>query len=454
MYLRAVKIDLNSDVLLSCMCMANKLTLFPLSAEVNKQGHVVIGGCDTVELAAKYGTPLYIFDELTLRRKCRDFKSEFSRRYGDTVVQYASKAFLNTAIAMLLREEGLGLDVVSYGELAIAHSAGFPMDMIYFHGNNKSPEELKLMLKHHVGRIVVDNFDELTLLTKLSEESGHIPDILLRITPGVDAHTHGYLSTGISGSKFGFPLYVAEEAISRSMSAASLNLVGLHFHIGSMINEVQPYLEAMDLVLDLAAEAKAKYDFEIEEMDIGGGFGVQYTTDKPVPETGYFAEKITAHFVARCRQLGLNTPTLTIEPGRAIIAQAGVAIYTVGNIKDVSGCRYIAVDGGMADNIRPALYDASYEAMAANRALEAETDRVAIAGRYCESGDILIKEAMLPSLIAGDLIAIPVCGAYCLPMASNYNAALKPPIVLLHDGQSRLIRRRETFEDLTRCDLF
>ncbi len=433
--------------------MINKLSVFPLTAEASKQGQLVIGGCNTAELAARYGTPLYIFDEFTLRRKCRDFKTEFGRRYSGTTVQYASKAFLNAALAVILCQEGLGLDVVSAGELAIANSVDFRLDMVYLHGNNKSPEELKLALKHHVGRIVVDGFDELKLLARLAEESGHIPDILLRITPGVDAHTHGHLSTGVSGSKFGFPLYAAEDAVSRAMAAASLNLVGLHFHIGSLVNEAQPYIEAMDLVLDLATNMKTRYGFELEELDIGGGFGVQYTLDKPAPEAGYFAEKIVPHFISRCHQLGLNTPELTIEPGRAIVARAGVALYTVGSTKEVSGGKYVAVDGGMADNIRPALYDARYEALAANRVAEDETARVSIVGRYCESGDILVKDVMLPPPAAGDLIAIPVCGAYCLPMGSNYNASLKPPIVLVSEGQSRLIRRRETLEDLTRCDL-
>lgn len=433
--------------------MASKLSLFPLTAETDRLGHLVIGGCDATELAAEYGTPLYVFDETTLRKLCRDFKAEFGRRYATTVL-YASKAFLNGALAVIMKEEGLGLDVVSAGELAIADSVGFPMDMVYLHGNNKSPEELRLGLKHHLGRIVVDNFDELRLLTQLSEDSAHIPDILLRLTPGVDAHTHGHLSTGVVGSKFGFPLHTAEEAISRAMGAASLNLVGLHFHIGSQIGEVQPYLEAMDLVLGLAADMKERYGFEAEELDIGGGFGVQYTLDKPVPEVALFAEEITSHLASRCQELKLALPALTIEPGRAIVARAGVALYSVGAIKEVAaGSVFVAVDGGMADNIRPALYDAHYEALVANKAPEKETDRVTIVGRYCESGDILVKEASLAPVDRGDLIALPVSGAYSIPMASNYNASLRPPIVLVADGRARLIRRRETLEDLTRCDL-
>jgi diaminopimelate decarboxylase len=300
----------------------------------------------------------------------------------------------------------------------------------------------------------VDGFDELNTLTQLAEESGHIPDILLRLTPGVEAHTHSHIATGEIGSKFGFPLFSAEEAISRAMAAPSLNLVGLHFHIGSLITEVHPYLEAIDLVLELAAEMKRKYGFVMEELDIGGGFAVPYTLDGSVPEVGFYAEGIISQIKARCQQLRLPLPALTVEPGRAIVAQAGVALYHVGNIKDIPSLRrYVAVDGGMADNIRPALYNARYEALLANKPLEKNITAVTIAGRYCESGDILVKDINLPMVTTGDLIAIPVCGAYCIPMASNYNASLKPPIVLVAEGQARLIRRRETFQDLTHCDL-
>jgi diaminopimelate decarboxylase len=434
--------------------MIAKLTVFPLTAEINRQGHLVIGGCDTTELAEKYGTPLYIFDEATIRQRCHDFKIEFARRYADTTVLYASKAFLNGALAVILKDEGMGLDVVSAGELGIADAVGFPMDTVYFHGNNKSAEELRLALKRHIGRIVVDNFDELKLLTSLAEETGHIPDILLRITPGVDAHTHGHLTTGAAGSKFGIPLYQAEEAISSAMAAASLNLVGLHFHIGSQIAEFHPYLDAMDLVLDLAAEMRQKYGFEMEELDIGGGFGVQYTLDSPMPGAGFFAEKIVPHLAARCQQLKIPAPTLTIEPGRSIVAQAGIALYRAGTIKEVAEAGlYVAVDGGMADNIRPALYEARYEALVANKAAEKETVQATIVGRYCETGDILIKNTNLAPVVAGDLVALAVCGAYCIPMSSNYNAALKPAMALVADGKARLIRRRETIQDLTRCDL-
>jgi diaminopimelate decarboxylase len=434
--------------------MNNRIGLFPVTSEVNTAGHLVIGGCDTLELAAKYGTPLYLFDELSLRRRCREFKNEFGKRYPDTTVVYASKAFLSGAMVALLKEEGLGIDVVSGGELFIADSAGFPMDMVYFHGNNKSVEELKTALKRHVGRIVVDGLDELNTLTALAEESGHIPDILLRITPGIEAHTHSHIATGGAGSKFGFPMYMAEEGISRAMAAPSVNLVGLHFHVGSLITDVHPYLESIDLVLELAVDMKLKYGFELEEFNIGGGYGVAYTLEDQVPEISYYAENITSHIVSKCQELRLALPGLVIEPGRSIVARAGVALYRAGYIKDVAGpLRYVAVDGGMADNIRPAIYGSRYEAVLAGRMNEKDNESVTIAGRFCESGDILVRDIKLPTVASGDIIAIPVCGAYCIPMASNYNATLKPAIVMLSDGHDRPIRRRETYQDLTRCDL-
>jgi diaminopimelate decarboxylase len=357
-------------------------------------------------------------------------------------------------MAGLIKEEGLGIDVASGGEFFIANSVGFPMDMVYFHGNNKSVDELKSALKSHIGRIVVDGLDELNTLTALAEESGHIPDIILRITPGIEAHTHSHIATGGAGSKFGFPMYMAEEGVSLAMAAPSVNLVGLHFHVGSLITEIHPYLESIDLVLELAADMKAKYGFELEELNIGGGYAVAYTLEDQVPEISYYAENVTSRIISKCKELKLGLPGLVIEPGRAIVAQAGVALYRAGNIKEVAGpLRYAAVDGGMADNIRPALYNSRYEAVLAGRMNEKDNDEVTIAGRFCESGDILVRDIKLPPVASGDIIAIPVCGAYCIPMASNYNASLKAPIVMLAGGRDHLIRRRDTYEDLTRCDL-
>ncbi|MFH1662831.1 MAG: diaminopimelate decarboxylase [Chloroflexota bacterium] len=448
-------IDLGDGVLLSFRIMVQRQSILPLSAGVSKKGHLIIGGRDTVELADEYGTPLYLFDEFTLRSKCQEFKAEFSQRYADTTVIYASKAFINGALAVILKEEGLGLDVVSAEELEIARSADFPMDMVYLHGNNKSAEELNMAIKNHIGRIVVDSQDELEMLAAMAEETGHIPDIMLRLTPGVDAHTHQHITTGVIGSKFGIPLFAADELVKKAMTAPSLNLVGLHSHIGSLINEAQPYQEAIEVVLDFAADMKRKHGFELEELNIGGGFGVQYTMGEVVPPVSFYAEAIVSRLISRCRRLELPLPMLTIEPGRAIIAQAGVALYKAGTIKDIPGIkRYISVDGGMADNIRPALYSSLYEAFVANKMLEEETEQVTIAGKFCESGDILVKDINLPPVTRGDIIAIPVCGAYSLPLQSNYNASLKPAVVLVKEGKERLIRRRQTYEDLTSCDLF
>ena len=434
--------------------MVDRLSLFPLTAEVSDRGHLIVGGCDTVELAAEFGTPLYLFDDFTLRYKCREFLTEFGQRYADTSVIYAGKAFLNRALALILVEEGLGLDAVSAGEMAIAQSVGFPFDRLYFHGNNKSADEVRSALEWQVGRIVVDNLPELNLVGDIAKENGTKPDILLRLTPGIDPHTHQYVATGVIDSKFGFPLSRGEEAVARAMSMPEVNLVGLHFHLGSLIHEVEPYVEAIELTLNFAAEMKQKYGFELSELDIGGGFAVQYTLDSPVPPVSTYAEAITAKIIGKCQELELPPPRLIIEPGRAIVGQAGVALYMVGVVKDIPGIRcYVSVDGGMADNIRPALCGSRYEALVANKVPAQEAGKFTIAGRFCESGDILIRDVALPPVTAGDIIAIPDCGAYCLPMASNYNASLKPAIVLVKAGEARLIRRRETFDDLTRCDL-
>jgi len=434
--------------------MMLKLPLFPLTAGVSNQGHLIIGGCDTLELATEFGTPLYLFDEFSLRSKCTEFREEFGQRYKNTLIIYAAKAFINKALALILSQEGLGLDVVSGGELGIAQSVGFPLDRVYFHGNNKSAEEIRLALKWRVGRIVVDNFHELTILGKMAKEQGYIPDILLRLSPGIDPHTHKYIATGAIDSKFGFPLASGEEAVAQAMSTPNLNLIGLHFHLGSLIFDAEPYQQAIELVLNLAAEMKPKYGFELKELNIGGGFAIQYTLESPALPVSIYAEVITSKVISKCQELKLTLPRLIIEPGRAIVGQAGVALYTVGVVKDIPGVRgYVSVDGGIADNIRPALYEAKYEVLVANKVLEKEASKVTIAGKFCESGDILVKDINLPPVSAGDIIAIPGCGAYCLPLASNYNASLKPAVALVKEGKVRLIRRRETFDDLTRCDL-
>jgi diaminopimelate decarboxylase len=431
-----------------------RLPLFPPGSEVNRQGYLVIGGCDTVKLAAKFGTPVYLFDELSLRHKCAELKDEFGQRYADTTVIYACKAFINKALLLLIMEEGLGLDVVSGGEIGIARSVGFPMDRVSFAGNNKSTEELILALESGVGRIVVDNFHELKMLGKIAKERGDIPDILLRISPGVDPHTHRYTITGNIDSKFGFPMITGEEALTEAMSTPELNLLGLHFHIGSQIAEVEPYQQAVEFALNFAAEMKQRHGFEFKELSIGGGYAAQYTLDCPVPPISAYAEAIASTIVGKCQKLGLALPRLTVEPGRYIVAQAGVALYTVGVVKEIPSVRtYVSVDGGMADNIRPALYGAKLEAVIANRMKDKITGKFTIAGKFCESGDILIRDLELPAVASGDILAVAGCGAYSIPESMNYNASFKPAIVLVKEGKARLIRRRETLEDLTRCDV-
>jgi diaminopimelate decarboxylase len=434
--------------------MAKRLPLFPINSKINDLSHLVVGGCDTVALAAEYGTPLYLYDELTLRSVCREFKDEFGRRYPRVQIVYASKAYSNGAVLRLVDEEDLGLDVVSEGELGIAKAAKFSMKNVYLHGNNKSLRELELALKWRVGRIVVDNFHELEMLNKLTQELGIKQDVLLRMTPGVDPHTHKYTSTGSLDSKFGFPLPMKEEAVARALKIRGLNVLGLHFHIGSLIYEPEPYVESVRFMLNFAAEMRKKYGFELKELDTGGGFAVQYTLDKPAPPTAAFAEKITSTVINECKRNKLELPKLIIEPGREIVARAGVALYTIGVVKEIPGVRtYASVDGGMGDNICPALYGEKMEALLANRVSTRDAGKITISGKFCESGDILIKDIVMPKMKSGDILAIAVSGAYSIPESMNYNAFYKPPVIMVNNGKARLIRRRETLADITRCDI-
>jgi diaminopimelate decarboxylase len=429
-----------------------RLALFPLTADVSEKGHLLIGGCDTTALAEEFGTPLYVFDESSLRYRCTEFREEFGKRYHDVTVCYSAKAFTNKALLLIVKEEGLGLDVVSGGELSIAHSVDFPMERVYFPGNNKSAEELEMALQLEIGRIVVDNLHELNMLPEIAGE--RVADILLRLSPGIDPHTHQYTTTGTVDSKFGFTLSTWDEAVARAMAAPNLNPLGLHFHLGSGIFEMEPYQKAIEVVLEFAAAMRQKYGFELKELDIGGGFGVQYTVEAEPPTIATWAEVITNEITSQCHKLQLSLPKLIIEPGRAMVARAGVALYRAGVVKDIPGIRcYVSVDGGMGDNIRQALYGARHEAVVANKITEKEGGKVTISGKFCESGDVLIRDINLPPVSAGDIIAVADCGAYCLPLSSNYNASLRPAVVMVREGKARLIRRRETLEDLTRCDL-
>jgi diaminopimelate decarboxylase len=409
-----------------------------------------------VDLAGEFGTPLYIFDEATLRGSCREYRDEFSRSYDNVLVIYAAKASISRALAQIIREEGLGLDVVSGGELSVALSVDFPMDRVYFHGNNKSREEIEMALAAGTGRIVVDNLHELALLDQSAGAAGVVQDIMLRLTPGIDAHTHRHVATGIIDSKFGLSIVSgqAEEAVAAAMKAPNLNLVGLHVHLGSLIFTSEPYQEATRTVFEFAAAMKERHGFDLREYSPGGGFAVQYTKDAPAPGAAYYASAIAESIRRSSADLNVRPPRLVVEPGRSIVARSCVAVYTAGAVKEIPGVRrYVPVDGGMADNIRPALYGSRYEALLANKAAEGNSEKVTLAGKFCESGDILVTDAELPSIEPGDTVVIPVSGAYNLSLASNYNASLKPAIVMVKGGNARLVRRRETYDDLIRNDV-
>ncbi len=421
-------------------------SLFPYTAEVDSRGSLVLGGCDTGRLVEEFGTPLYVFDEDTLRGRCREFVGGFRERYPYSDVIYACKAFINVALAQLLKEEGLGLDVVSGGELAVAQRAVFPPERVYFHGNNKSREELEMALEYGIGRVVVDNFHEIDLLGEIASQRGVVQDILLRVSPGVDPHTHVYTTTGVLDSKFGFSIQTGQagEAVDRAMNGSGMRLMGLHFHLGSPIFELEPYTRAMEITLDFAAQV----GLPLQEINPGGGFAIAYTRDQRPPAVEEYADAIASTLG------GAVSPHLTVEPGRAIVGRAGVALYSVGASKDVPGIRkYVSVDGGMGDNIRPALYQAQYEAVIANKMVDEEWEEVSIAGKFCESGDVLLRDVLIPRLEPGDILAVPAAGAYAPSMASNYNLVPRPAIVMVKDGQARLIRRRESYEDLMRNDL-
>lgn len=431
-------------------------SIFPRTTSV-RDGRLSIAGCDAQELTREFGSPLYVFDDREVRETCRAYVTAFTSRHADSEITYASKAYLSRWMANLAREEGIGLDVVSGGEFAVAMAAGFPAERCHFHGNNKGEQELREAIDGGIGRIIVDNFHELELVDVVARSLGRVQPIILRLSPGVDPHTHAKTTTGTLDSKFGLPISTghAEQAVADAQRLAGVDLVGLHCHLGSPLFTVEPYDEANRVMLAFAAAMRARHGVQLREYSPGGGFAAQYVRDKPAPPVEAYAEAIVSSFKRRCGENGLPLPRLFVEPGRSLVARAGVALYTVGSSKRVEGLRtWVSVDGGMADNIRPAIYDAKYEAVVVNRADDDATETVTIAGKYCESGDILVKDAHLPPTRPGDVIALPASGAYCLAMASNYNMALKPAVVVVRDGQARVIRRRETYADLLATDVF
>ncbi len=426
--------------------------LLPLTATVSETDHLVVGGCDVTELAQQFGTPLYILDEVTLRTACQQYRDAFQRYYpGDALVLYASKAWNCLAVCAIVQGEGLGIDVVSGGELFTATKAGLPADRLYFHGNNKSTAELELAIATGC-RIVVDNWHELHLLTHLLADATTPIPILLRLTPGIECHTHEYIRTGHLDSKFGFDPDQLEAVFQYVAQQPALQCIGLHAHIGSQIFELQPHEDLGGVMAHWMQRAKAA-GLPITELDIGGGLGICYTEADDPPSIDQWVQTVAKAVVQACQAQGLPLPRLLCEPGRSLIGPACVTAYTVGSQKTVPGVRtYVAVDGGMSDNPRPITYQSVYRAIVANRMSAPLNERATLAGKHCESGDVIIAEAELPALTAGDIIVVAATGAYNYSMASNYNRVPRPAAVLVRDGEAHLILQRETLDDLVRQD--
>lgn len=425
---------------------------------VNELGHLEIGGCDVVNLAYKYGTPLYVMDGKWIKSQCYTFKRFFKAEEVDTEVIYASKAFLNKAMCQLIKEQGLSLDVVSGGELFTAIQSEFPPEKIYFHGNNKTVEELIMAINYGVKQIIVDHEMEVDMLQYLCSELNQHVNVLIRINPGIEAHTHEYIQTANLDSKFGISSEADDicELVTQIRDSYYLHLKGFHYHIGSQITEVESFVKAADVMTDFLLKIKTYCGFETEILNMGGGFGVYYSEGDEAPDLTVVLPRIAKETQQMCQEKGIKTPKLLIEPGRAIVANAGTTLYKIGATKFTAGGKeYIFVDGGMADNPRTALYDAVYEAAIANRMGDAVDRTYTVAGKCCESGDILIRKIELPTAKRNDFLAVASTGAYNYSMASHYNRLRNPAVVMVENGNSRVIVKRETYEDLMRndCDL-
>lgn len=423
----------------------------------NDKGHLTIGGVDAVDLANKYGTPLYVMDERTIRGHCRTFQQSIDDNYGGKgLAVYASKAFNCKELCRIIKDEGLGIDVVSGGELYTALSVDFPPEKIVFHGNNKTEEEIKLALESGVGRIVVDNLTELRTIEKMAAELNKNPGVMIRIKPGIDAHTHNFIRTGQIDSKFGFALETGEafEAIKEVLEQKNVTLKGVHCHIGSQIFEIDPFKAAAEVMLGFMAKVKKELSYEIKELNLGGGFGIRYLIDDDAKLYKTFMEQVSVTVKETCKRLGLNIPFIMIEPGRSIVGPAGTTLYTVGAVKTIPGIRnYVSVDGGMTDNPRYILYQSEYSIAVANK-IDKPSDYIAtIAGRCCESGDLVQEDAKIQTPEPGDILAVFCTGAYNYSMASNYNRVPRPPVVMIKDGESRVIIKGESYEDLVKNDL-
>ncbi len=427
--------------------------------KINEKGHLEIGGADCVALAEQFSTPLYVFDEAYIRRMMRIYQDTINTEYqGKGLVLYASKAFSCEAVYSIAHSEGIGVDVVSGGELYTALRAGFPTDKITMHGNNKLPYEIEQALDARIGMIVVDSHSEADFIEREAEKRGIVQNVLIRINPGVEAHTHAYVQTATPDSKFGFSVAngAAEEMTGYVLSKPHLRLHGYHCHIGSQIFEKQSFVLAVRKNLAFMAEMKAKLGFEADSLNMGGGFGIWYAEgDAMIDVDGYadYLRALISTVKEGCAELGLRLPYLYLEPGRSIVGEAGITLYTVGAIKEIPGIRkYIAIDGGMFDNPRYALYQSKYTAILANRAAEDATELVSIAGKCCESGDLIGVDFNLPKANTGDILAVLSTGAYNYSMASNYNRNLIPPVVLVKDGKAEYIVKPQSYEDLVRND--
>lgn len=435
--------------------MSTNQSIRPLTTKINNNGNLEVGGCDLVELAAQYGTPLYVIDKETLLGICKDYKQAFAK-YPKMRMMYASKALSNMAVSKILADEGFGFDVVSAGEIYTVYKAGVDMSNVLFNGNNKSFDELSLAIDLGVGRISVDNFYELELLNQVLLEKDKTADILLRITPGIECHTHEYIQTGHLDSKFGFDLTQIDEAVELILNKyKNLTLKGLHAHIGSQIFETKSYADEVEILVKELARLNEKFSLNLNEINLGGGLGVKYTDNDNPPSVDKIAQVIIESLEKALEKYSVESPTIYIEPGRSIISTSGVTLYTVGSSKQVpNGTKYVAVDGGMADNARPSMYGAEYSAVIANKPNYTDSlQTVTIAGRFCESGDILIKNIELPNPQTGDIICVFNTGAYNYSMASNYNRVQKPAMVLVNNSQSDIIVYRETLDDIISHDV-
>ncbi len=422
---------------------------------VNEEGHLEIGGCDAVALAREFGTPLYVMDEALIRANCRAYKRAFAERYPNNEVSYAGKAFLCTAMCALLEEEGMCLDVASAGELHTALRAGFPPERLFLHGNNKSRLELEMAISAGVHRIIGDNEYELEMLIALAERAGRPVDVLFRITPGIDPHTHERIRTGQVDTKFGLEVQNGQAArvIERAVAHPFLRVRGTHFHVGSQLLDLEAHRQAIEIGVDLLAQFRDDIGYIAEEMNIGGGLGIRYLSHHEPPSISEYADMVIGTLKACLQAHNLPAPKLQQEPGRSIVGEAGTTLYTVGAVKEIPGVRtYVTVDGGLSDNPRPALYDARYEVLLANKANRPAERLVTVAGKHCET-DTLFPDVTVPDPAPGDLLAVQSTGAYNYAMASNYNRFPHPAVVLVHDGQAEVIVERQTLDDLVSKDV-